>query len=163
MIKLKGVSMKKIFACVLATLLLTGCIGGPQVVSCEQVQEENGFRLVMKNETTIKNRRAYSDKVVMTAEAKPGAPATFLEEYGKGIDQAFANLAQATGITYSSKIEGNKHILTVKVMYDQLVESEIAKFNASEKDMLRDRNTKNVSAQATKENLEAQGFTCQIK
>jgi len=155
--------MKKILALLLFTFLLTGCFGGgEEVISCERVDDISGFEIAVTNDTVIKNGQLYSDEVVMTT-TPDAAMIDHLEEYVRIIDEQFANLAEARGITYTSVIEDGVHILTIKVIYAELDEDEIANFNAAEREMLNDRDETNISAIATKELRENEGFTCEIR
>ena len=155
--------MKKILALLLFTFLLTGCFGGgEEVVSCERTEDASGFEIAIVNDTVIKDGKLYSDKVIMTTTPDEEM-AEYLEEYARIIEEQFENLADASGITFSSELEDGKHVLTITIIYSELDESEIANFNAAEREMLSDRSESNISAVATKELREEEGFTCEIK
>jgi len=155
--------MKKIFALLLFTFLLTGCFGGgEEVITCERTEDASGFEIAIVNDTTIKGGKLYSDEVIMTTTPDE-AMAEYLEEYKRIIDEQFINLASASGITYSSVIEDGTHILTITIMYNDLDESEIENFNTAEREMLNDRDEENISAAATKALREEEGFSCEIR
>lgn len=156
--------MKKVLLLLVSVFVLTACgnNGFDGKLTCTRVTTESGFELSAKNTVVVKNRKVSKNTIELITKADEGTK-DYIDYYAEQLESSFVNVKDMSGITYSAKTDDGKHTLKLIIDYSKLKESEIETLSITEKELLSDREVKNASVTATKEELEKEGYTCKIK
>ena len=144
--------------------------GSAETLSCSMEMDLDGFIMKMEQHVEIRNSRAYStDLILTTIFVEDGAFAAimdaneFLEEYAAELESTrdgFGEFRGMDGVTFTSDIRGNQHILRILIDYSNVNSSQIAALRSAAAIDAFVGWDERVTIRETRIELEAQGFTC---
>ena len=152
---------KKLLVLLVAVFILAGCGTKEETVTCTMQEADENMTMDAKIKYVIKDAKVYSADLEIVVAAN--SDELDLDAFKQSYEELFANMKGAKGITYSSEVKDEKYDFKMNIIYSKLIETEVDGFSNYEKEIISDRDVKIVSAQLTKENLEAEGYTCEIK
>lgn len=86
----------------------------------------------------------------------------FLSVFSTNIDDSFKGLKDKKGIEYSSEIKEDRHVLNIKIDYNEVDLDEFDDAGNEINDIVKKKNKK-ISLSETKKEMEQNDYTCEVK
>ena len=141
-------------------VFVVGCGSKDKTLECSKITEDSsGFKIEETYNYKFVSNSVQTFEVMTISTPTKEERKEFLSIFSTNVDDSFNELDNKKGIEYSSEIKDDKHVLNIKINYDNVDLDEFDDASDEINNIVNKKNKK-ISLSETKKEMEQAGYKC---